>query len=77
MSHARVVAWYMGWNLFIVAPVLWQLNRAWSMQASGGSAIVRGLAWMAAIYGLGVALWIFGKRWCLRSARTKHADATA
>jgi len=77
MSHARVVAWYMGWNLFIVAPVLWQLNRAWSMQPPSGSGIVRGLEWMVAIYGLGVALWIFGKRWCLRRARTKHADATA
>jgi hypothetical protein len=45
--------------------------------AAGRPAIVRGLEWMAAIYGLGVALWIFGKRWCLRRARTRHADATA
>ena len=77
MSHARVVAWYMGWNLFIVAPVLWQLNRAWSTQPADGAAIVRGLEALAAIYGLGVALWIFGKRWCLRRARTCRCDRVA
>lgn len=77
MSHARVVAWYMGWNLFIVAPVLWQLNRTGPALPSGSHGIARGLEWMAAVYGLGVALWIFGKRWCLQRARTRHADATA
>jgi UDP-N-acetylmuramyl pentapeptide phosphotransferase/UDP-N-acetylglucosamine-1-phosphate transferase len=77
MSHARVVVWYMGWNLFIVVPVVWQLNRTWSTQPPGGHGVLGGLEWAAAVYGFGVALWIFGKRWCLRRARTRYADATA
>lgn len=27
MSHIRVVAWYMAWNLCVIAPVLWWINR--------------------------------------------------
>lgn len=77
MSHARVVAWYMGWNLFIVAPVLWQLNRNWSALPPGSHTIARGLESTCAVYGLGIALWIFGKRWCLHKVRTRHADAAA
>lgn len=76
MSHARVVAWYMGWNLFIVAPVLWQLNRAWQ-QPSGSHRIAGGLEGAIVVYALGIALWIFGKRWCLHRVKIRHADAAA
>ena len=30
MSHARVVAWYMAWNLCVVVPVLWWVCGGWS-----------------------------------------------
>jgi len=79
MSHARVVAWYMGWNLIVVAPVLWLLDHiAWSGDTGEGPAAT-GLAKAeiistAAIYALGVALWIFGKRWCLDRVKSRgHA----
>ncbi len=29
MSHARVVAWYMAWNLCVVVPVLWWIHGSW------------------------------------------------
>jgi len=71
LSHAAVVATYMGWNLLIVAPVLWWLNRS---AAPAGTGVV----WAVLLYGTGVALWIFGKRWCqqkVKSRRRHHATA--
>ncbi|MFT3791834.1 MAG: glycosyltransferase family 4 protein [Rudaea sp.] len=59
-SHARVVAFYMGWNLFVVVPVLYAANRG---------AAASGFAWACAIYAFGPAVWIAGKRRCLRQAR--------
>jgi UDP-N-acetylmuramyl pentapeptide phosphotransferase/UDP-N-acetylglucosamine-1-phosphate transferase len=79
MSHARVVAWYMGWNVVVVAPVLWLLNRlAWWGDSGENPAapILRQveIASTLAVYGLGVALWIFGKRWCLHKVQSlRHA----
>ena len=62
-SHARVVAFYMGWNLFVVVPVLYLVNH-------GGSASrIDGFIWMSAVYALALAVWIVGKRWCLRRAK--------
>jgi UDP-N-acetylmuramyl pentapeptide phosphotransferase/UDP-N-acetylglucosamine-1-phosphate transferase len=70
MSHARVVAWYMGWNLGVVAPVLWMLNHGLHPAAP------LGVAALAAVYGVGIALWIFGKRWCLDKVKSRrHATA--
>lgn len=60
MSHARVVAWYMGWNLLIVLPMLWWINRP---QADPMS-VKPGYPWTAGVYALGVVVWIFAKRWC-------------
>ena len=57
MSHARVVAWYMGWNLLVVAPVLYLANR--------GTTPGMGLPWTIAIYALAIVVWVAGKRWCL------------
>jgi UDP-N-acetylmuramyl pentapeptide phosphotransferase/UDP-N-acetylglucosamine-1-phosphate transferase len=62
-SHARVVAFYMGWNLFFVLPVLYAVNR-------GGVPVppTDGLVWMLAVYALALVAWVAGKRWCLRHA---------
>jgi len=70
MSHARVVVWYTGWNLVAVAPVLWLLNRGLHPAAPFGAAAV------LLVYGVGIALWIFGKRWCLDKVKShRHASA--
>ena len=71
MSHARVVAWYMGWNLLVVLPVLWCVNRA------RPDSPTLGVYWAAAVYAAGTALWIIGKRWCLHKVRTSPRHATA
>jgi UDP-N-acetylmuramyl pentapeptide phosphotransferase/UDP-N-acetylglucosamine-1-phosphate transferase len=60
MSHARVVAWYMGWNLLVVVPVLWWINRLQPRVTW----IKPGYTWAAAVYALALVLWVFGKRWC-------------
>lgn len=69
-SHARVVALYMGWNLFVVVPVLYGVNR-------GGASLspLDGVAWMLGVYALALLLWIVGKRACpawLKGAKTKE-----
>jgi UDP-N-acetylmuramyl pentapeptide phosphotransferase/UDP-N-acetylglucosamine-1-phosphate transferase len=75
MSHARVVGWYMGWNLFVVAPVLWWLNPEPPVGFDHGTGIfVERDELVAAIgaYALGIALWIFGKRWCLHRVESRR-----
>jgi UDP-N-acetylmuramyl pentapeptide phosphotransferase/UDP-N-acetylglucosamine-1-phosphate transferase len=80
MSHARVVASYASWNLLVVMPVLWWINRV-PVQKPGFNSLDSGYAWAAALYAVGVALWIFGKRRCahvIGSARhgsDRHAPA--
>lgn len=81
-SHARVVAWYLAWNLLIVVPVVAWINRGsnllmssadsriaeWSAPSGAGAAV--------AVYLLGVAAWWAGKRYCLRALqRKRHAAA--
>jgi len=66
-SHARVVVLYMGWNLFVVAPVLYAVNRG-AMARSPLS----GFAWMLAVYALAFATWIGSKRWCLQHAKNEN-----
>lgn len=66
-SHAGVVALYMGWNLLIVAPVLIFADRGDGMIAPVHAGR---LAWVVAVYALAVALWIFGKRWCIQKAKS-------
>ncbi|MBS0569260.1 MAG: glycosyl transferase family 4 [Proteobacteria bacterium] len=71
LSHARVVAWYMGWNLVVVAPVLYWMNqRPFGAPPKSGAGVALGL------YVLAVVLWICGKRWCLNRFESKrHATA--
>ncbi len=66
-SHARVVALYMGWNLLIVLPAVYWMNRTPLPHAPSGIGIA------GAVYALAVTVWWFGKRWCL--IRVRHAAA--
>jgi UDP-N-acetylmuramyl pentapeptide phosphotransferase/UDP-N-acetylglucosamine-1-phosphate transferase len=100
MSHARVVACYIAWNMCVVAPVLWWINRPPSMShgyANTTDGLGVGVSVEALldvdvlqhlndpghieaviIYALAIALWIFGKRWCLhkmKSSQHRHAAA--
>ncbi len=75
-SHAGVVASYMGWNLCVVVPVLYLANRdyhapsaAGSLIRQSGSGFVCGMGYAIATYALAVAVWIAGKRWCLKKAK--------
>jgi UDP-N-acetylmuramyl pentapeptide phosphotransferase/UDP-N-acetylglucosamine-1-phosphate transferase len=66
MSHARVVAWYMAWNLLIVVPVLYWMNlRPFGAPPKPGIAAAMG------VYALAVVVWICGKRWCLYRVKSK------
>jgi len=75
MSHTRVVGWYMGWNLFVVVPVLYAMNAA--SGAESGRSLFSAWPWVAGIYALACALWIFGKRWCLGKVKSQRRHATA
>lgn len=67
-SHAQVVALYMAWNLLLVLPVVYWMNRS-----SPSPAACVGVA--AAVYVAALAIWWRGKRWCLAvaNARGRHA----
>jgi UDP-N-acetylmuramyl pentapeptide phosphotransferase/UDP-N-acetylglucosamine-1-phosphate transferase len=80
MSHRRVVAWYMGWNLAVVVPVLCWLNREPDSGFDHGTGIFverNELVATIVLYAVGVALWIFGKRWCLQKVKSGQHDAAA
>ncbi|HJT98098.1 MAG TPA: glycosyltransferase family 4 protein, partial [Rhodanobacteraceae bacterium] len=71
-SHARVVAFYMGWNLLIVLPVIVWMNRP--------DAIARdpsGIGATAGVYALATAVWLIGKRRCLAVVRARGRHAAA
>ncbi|HEX7916778.1 glycosyltransferase family 4 protein [Rudaea sp.] len=72
LSHARVVACYMAWNLCIVAPVLWLLNRVPEPGLDHGTGIFlerNELIACAVLYAAAVALWLAGKHWCLQHVK--------
>ncbi|HST27782.1 MAG TPA: glycosyltransferase family 4 protein [Rudaea sp.] len=72
MSHARVVGWYMGWNLLVVVPVLFWMNlRPFGAPPKPGIAAALG------IYAIAVILWICGKRWCLYKVKSKKRNGFA
>jgi UDP-N-acetylmuramyl pentapeptide phosphotransferase/UDP-N-acetylglucosamine-1-phosphate transferase len=70
-SHARTVTLYMAWNLLIVLPVVYWMNR--SPEARAGT----GIGAAAALYGLAVMLWWCGKRACLLQACARRPHAAA
>lgn len=82
-SHARVVALYMTWNIALVAPVVYWINRKTEpeMPTSNMPALQQivhsDAAAAIAVYVAGVAVWWLGKRHCLRRARRRNAHASA
>jgi hypothetical protein len=75
MSHARVVIWYMGWNVLLVLPVLWWINRVPSQVVP--QPLQPGYGWAAGVYALAVTLWICGKRYCERRVRLRKPRVAA
>jgi UDP-N-acetylmuramyl pentapeptide phosphotransferase/UDP-N-acetylglucosamine-1-phosphate transferase len=71
-SHARVVALYMAWNLLIVLPVVYWMNR---MPSTHEISADHGVYPVVAVYAVAIALWWYGKRWCLRHLRERGAYA--
>ena len=76
-SHARVVAFYLGWNVLIALPVVCWMNRAATSAGDAAFESRDGVGAAAIVYALAVFAWWAGKRWCLAAARTRgaHADA--
>jgi len=68
LPHARVVALYMGWNLFIVLPSIFAIIRL-----RAAAAVVLALA----LHGLAILLWRAGKRACLRNASRRRIPCCA
>jgi len=68
-SHRAVVAWYAGWNLLIVLPLIVWVNQKPAVATSTETGVVLGLYIAAGM------VWICGKRWCLHRAEkcTAHA----
>ena len=73
-SHARVVAYYMGWNLLIVLPVIGWMNR--SIASEVGSA-PSGFGEAALVYAVAVAAWCVGKKRCVTIVRKRGVHAVA
>jgi UDP-N-acetylmuramyl pentapeptide phosphotransferase/UDP-N-acetylglucosamine-1-phosphate transferase len=77
-SHARVVAFYMGWNLLIVLPVIGWMNRSPTSQVpSVGTLPSFGIGAAAGVYALAAVIWWFGKRGCLAAVRKRGRHAAA
>ena len=78
-SHARVVAFYMGWNLLIVLPVICWMNRSISPlpNPEGAGGIPLDLGPAAAVYALAVAVWFVGKRRCVAVVRARGRHGAA
>ncbi|MEO6690235.1 MAG: glycosyltransferase family 4 protein [Dokdonella sp.] len=77
-SHALVVALYMGWNLLIVLPVVYWMNRPSELAHPAGAALSStGIGAAAAVYSLAVMLWWLGKRRCLNAVAMRRLHARA
>ena len=72
-SHARVVALYMGWNLLVVAPVLWWINRLPAQARL--TELDPAYAWAGGVYVAAILLWIGGKRWCRHHVARRPSPA--
>lgn len=78
--HAAVVARYAGWNLLVVLPVLYWINRPSRpvppMTEQPFAAVTGpGLAAALGVYAVAGVLWWAGKRRCLRQARQRSRHA--
>lgn len=77
-SHARVVALYMGWNLLIVLPVVYWMNRSPALaDQSSAAGPSTGIGAAAAVYSMAVILWWVGKRRCLNMVAMRRQHAVA
>ena len=76
-SHARVVGFYLGWNLLVALPAMLLIQSPRSVMAVDPFPLpavpsqlsARGLFVMLAVYALALAIWVLGKRHCLQRAR--------
>ncbi len=69
-SHARVVAFYMAWNLLIVLPVVYWMNTSPAARLPGGAVAA------FAVYALAGLVWYAGRCWCLsRLGMRRHRAA--
>ena len=73
-SHARVVAFYMGWNLLIVLPVICWMNRTLPTQPGTAPS---GIGAAALVHVLAIIVWIVGKRRCIATMRARGVHAAA
>jgi UDP-N-acetylmuramyl pentapeptide phosphotransferase/UDP-N-acetylglucosamine-1-phosphate transferase len=78
-SHAHVVALYMGWNLLIVLPVVYWMNRTPAPAGDPGAAAApsMGIGVAVAVYSLAIVLWWLGKRRCLTVVAMRRLHAAA
>ena len=76
-SHARVVGFYLGWNLLVALPAMLLIQSPRSVMAVDPFPLpavplqlsARGMIVMLAVYALALAVWVLGKRHCLQRAR--------
>jgi UDP-N-acetylmuramyl pentapeptide phosphotransferase/UDP-N-acetylglucosamine-1-phosphate transferase len=73
-SHARVVAYYMGWNLLIVLPVVGWMNRSIASDAGAAGA---GFGAAVFVYALAAGAWLAGKRHCIAIVRARRRHGAA
>lgn len=72
MSHVRVAMSYMLWNLCVVVPLVWWLNRPSMLRQPRA-----GVYAAAALYLLAIGVWWFGKRRCLQVVKLGDGHAHA
>lgn len=76
-SHARVVGFYLGWNVLVALPAMLLIQSSRSVMAVDSfplhpvpvSLNSRGLVVLLVVYALALATWVLGKRHCLQRAR--------
>lgn len=72
LSHVQVVTWYMTWNIVIVVPALYLMNRDVYAHSQAYGWIIAGI-----VYALALGIWLFGKTRCLRKSELDISHAPA
>ena len=67
MSHAKVVALYMTWNLLIVTPALLLAAIEADDVSTTGALSAGGAAQAGLVFALAQRVWVLGKQYCLRA----------